>query len=361
MINPFEEMSKLQLYITKSLRGFKSLVNFNPSEDVARYVTDVRDALEVVEYDPAEKNIFYLLRYQAEGVMVVVLRTIPDKPLDHLAAWIFVPAGLEISSDELEEVVRVTTRKVSNPGVSEADVMELRQLFAKEYPVDREAGAIVAMHGKEYAFAQYGGEGHDLADYLGERMFQPSFLGYRGVVLLDGDLGLCGKGIDLSGEELAPIVKILPPENPDNGFAPFIYGQPFDKPYRAALGSDLAISWRRGGFDAQEQIITVTADGQQPGAIETDGAKKTITASSFLITSQSSKEVINDCSIKVNGTLISGAHTFTQAELTQAYVWISADGYFPYSGRMDLASTNQALVQMQERGKVYRLDRKSVV
>lgn len=84
-------MNKIQLYITKSTRTFKSMVNINPEEDVRAAVTDVRTYLEKVDYDAAEKNIFYLLKSTASGTFVTVLRTIPTDLGDHLAAWIFFP------------------------------------------------------------------------------------------------------------------------------------------------------------------------------------------------------------------------------------------------------------------------------
>lgn len=349
-------MNKLQLYITKSTRSFKNLVNFNPSEDVSRYVTDVRDALQAVDYDPTEKNIFYLLRYEDEGVMVVVLRTIPDRPLDHLAAWIYVPNGLKISASALEEVVRTTTRKVSSPGVSEADVTELRQLFSREYPIDRDEAAIVAMCGSEYAFAEYGAGRRRLTEYLGDRMFQPAFVGYKGVVLIEDGLGVRGRGIDVTTERLSDIVAILPPEATNGGFAPYIYDRPFDKPYKVALGSNIAVSWHRQGFAPEEQIVTVTEGGMRPTPPVTDDSKKVITPASFLITSQTTREPLTGCTIKVNGTEITGEHAFTHNELSQAHVWISAEGYVPYSARTDLTGVTQALVQMQERSKVYRFE-----
>ena len=126
-------MAKLQLYITKSLRGFKSLVNLNPDEEVRRHIHDLRPALEVLDYDLTEKNIFYLVSYLPEGTMLTVLRTIPDGPQDHLAATIFVPANLDITPARMLEVVRLTTRKVSNPGVSAEDLNLLRETFASDY------------------------------------------------------------------------------------------------------------------------------------------------------------------------------------------------------------------------------------
>ena len=96
-------MNKIQLYITKSTRTFKSMVNINPEEDVRAAVTDVRTYLEKVDYDAAEKNIFYLLKSTASGTFVTVLRTIPTDLGDHLAAWIFFPSTLDISAEDAVE------------------------------------------------------------------------------------------------------------------------------------------------------------------------------------------------------------------------------------------------------------------
>lgn len=346
-------MNKLQLYITKSLRGYKNPVNFNPSEDVSKHVCDLRDALQVVEYDPSEKNIFYMLRYISDGVFVIILRTIPDKPLDHLAAWIYVPNGLKISASQLEDVIKAVSRKVSGSGVSEADVAELRRLFSTEYHLDREAPSIVAMTGDSYAFSYYATETRALSDFLGDKLFQPEFRIYKGVLLLDANIGITGTCTDITGEGLCRLTTVTPPDTPDNGFTPYIYGKPFNRPFLASIGRELEISWRRPGFTDQQQTVTVTADGFRPESIETGEALKTIDSASFLITSQDTKEQITGCTIKVNGREITGPSTFTLSELTQAQVWVGCDGYFPYSARIDLAGTTLALIQMQERRKVY--------
>ncbi len=349
-------MNKLQLYITKSVRGYKNLVNFNPAEDVSTGITDVRDALAEVDYDPAEKNIFYLLRYSAQGVFVVILRTIPDKALDHLAAWIYVPNGLQINATELEEVVRAVTRKVSGSGVSENDIADLRRLFAREYIIDREAPSMVAMDGDTYAFSYYATDDRQLSDFFGNHLFQPAYTAYKGVLLLDANLGIAGRCTDITAEKPAEITAMYPPEDNASEFTPYIYGLPFNRPFLAAVGSDVTITWQRPGFEPQQQVVTVGATDFRPEGITTDEAIKTINSASFLITSQDTKEPLTGCIIKVNGREIKGPVTFTQSELDQAQVWVSCEGFFPYSARMDLASTTRALVQMQERRKVYRFE-----
>lgn len=352
-------MTKLQLYISISRRGFKSVQNINPAEAIQRYIRDQRTAIESIDYDISEKYLFFLLSYIPEGSFLTILRTIPGEQTgDHLAATIFVPNGMEIKPEELGAVVNHTTRIVSNANVTPEDVAELHEIFGHEYVIDADAAASVASEGREYAVCYYGGEtGRKLTDFFGDKIYQPEFLDYAGVLLIDEDLGVAAHDcIDVSAEELATIVTMLPPEPSDEGFTPHIYHHPFDRPYKVPLGSDVTIAWKRGGFEDIQQVITVETDGMQPESISAGESRKTISPASFYITSQASKSQIPDPVITVNGVEIREAHSFTQSELRNADVSIRAAGYFPFRSRLDLAATTQALIQLQEQVKIYRFE-----
>lgn len=350
-------MNKLQLYIAKSLRGFKSLVNLNPSEDVRAHVHDIRHALEGMRYDPDEKNIFYAVTYTDEGTFFIIVRTIPHGHADHLAAWIYIPADTVISADQLNRIVKLTTDKVSGSGVSNEDLAELREAFATEYDTDREAPSIAASQGTEFACHLYGGDtGLKLTDFMGARLFRPDSLPYAGFLIVDADLGIdCGAD-DITNTSLSDNVAVMPPEPTEEGFMPHIYRRPFVRPYLAMPGQKLAITWRRPGFEDVVEEVTVTADGMTPGAVSTAESRKAISPASFYVSSQATKEPLMNCTIKVNNVEITEAHYFTSAELANASVSITADGFFPYNGRLDLASTTQALIQLQERRKIYRFE-----
>ncbi len=184
-------MNKLQLYISKSLREFKSVHSINASDDVQRHIRDVRRALESLDYDPAEKYLFYLISYIDGGAFFTILRTIPGRPLDHLATTIFVPAGLDIPREEMTDIVRRTTRMVSNPSVSAEDISDLHKLFAKEYAVDEDAPACEPSQGDDYACCLYGADtGHTLEDFYAGNLYRPGFSEYAGVLLVDASLGV---------------------------------------------------------------------------------------------------------------------------------------------------------------------------
>lgn len=351
-------MNKLQLYIAKSLRGYKSLVNFNPAEEVRIHIRDLRTALEAIDYDPLEKNIFYLVEYIAEGTLFSILRTIPTEPLDHLAATIFVPAETAVSAEALDAIVHAITRKMSAPGMSADDIAELRRLFAQDYPDLPEAaqGAFVASAAEGgYARCNYGGTtGRTLASYLGTHLYQPAWLPYAGVLLLDADLGIEGPAPDLSAQPLATVTPLLPPEATKEGFEPYIYGQRFDRPFLVPLGANVEITWRRPGFEDRSSFMKVERPRMTADTGVTDDARKTLSPASFLVTSRTDRTPLQGCTITVNGQPIDGPRSFTESELVSASVTAHCPGYTPYSGRIDLAGSTLTHIRLDSPGKVYR-------
>lgn len=351
-------MNKLQLYITRSGANLKSIFNLNPSEDVRRLITDLKEAVNLVDYNPAEKNIFYLIKSTDEGIFFIILRTIPPIAGHHLATWIYIPGDTVISGRELTDIVRLTTRKISNTEVSNEDVAELRNAFSTEYPAAPNAPAMTAFRGSEYAWRQYGGEtGLTLSDYCGDGLFQQFYLPYKGIILTDADLPYTVNAVDLGDLPIGKEAIILPPEKSEEGFTAHIFGRLLDKPIRGTLNAPLTVVWRRPGFEdvVNEEIVETPEFTPQP-VITTD-SHKTITPASFYITSQTTRDQLTDCEIRVNGVIITaGGHLFTPDQLRHAMVQISCDGYFTYTGNMDLASSTRALVQMQEKRKVYRFE-----
>lgn len=350
-------MNKLQLYIYKSLRGFKSVRNLNPSEHVQNHIRDFRGALEHIDYNPAEKQLFYLISYIDEGCFFTILRTIPDVAGDHLASTIFIPSGLDIPADALSEVVDCTAQVVSNPSVSAEDMGRLQELFSREYRKFDSAAAMVASQGREYAVCLYGGTtGRSLDDFFKDCLYQTDYLPYSGVLLVDQNLNVGFDCDDVTGIALRQPVELLPPEGEADGFTPHLFHHVFNRPFLVSQGSEVDIVWRRGGFEEKVQTVTVDAPDMSPAPISGADCRKTISPASFYITSQQGKGIVHGTVVSVNGIVINEPKTFTLAELKSADVHIAAPGYAPFRATLDLASTTQALVQLQEQRKVYRFE-----
>lgn len=351
-------MNKLQLYITRSGATIKPLFNLNPNEDVRRNVTDVKNAVNLVKYNPEEKNIFYMLKSTDEGIFFIILRTIPPFAGHHLATWIYIPADTVITAQELDEVVRFTTRKISNTEVTNEDVAELRELYNREYASAPGAPALTAGTGTAYAWRQYGGNtGLTLEDYCGRGIFQQSYLEYKGVILTDAELPYTVDAVNISDQPLGEEAVILPPEKSEEGFTAHIFGRLLDKPILGTLGAELTVTWSRPGFEDVVETEKVTSPEFTPSPVATTDSHKVITPKSFHITSQTTRDPLTSCEIKVNGVDINAqGHSFTSEQLRHAIVTISCEGYLTYNSTMDLAASTRALVQMQERRKIYRFE-----
>lgn len=351
-------MNKLQLYITKSGNVFKSLFNLNPNEDVRRNLRDLSDAIALIDYDVDEKNIFYLLSATDDGMFFVILRTIPPHRQHHLAAWIYIPNDTDISGHQLLDLVNLTTRKVSSAEVTNDDVAALREAFSIEYPTIADAPLLTGCRGDKFAWRNYGeGTGYSLADFTGDGRWQQSYVKFAGVLLTDNDFGYTVDAERIDRIPLGEPAVIEVPEKSDNGFTAYVFDRSLDHPLRATLGAELVVSWRRQGF---EDIVVETVVNDRnfvPEPVSTQGSQKLITPDSFFITSQVTRDQLRNCSIRVNGKEITAAgRKFTSDELHNASVLISCEGYFPYSGQLDLAATARALIQLQERRKIYRFE-----
>lgn len=349
-------MAKLQLYITKSTNGFKPLYNINPSEDIRNHITDVREAVKQIDYDANEKNIFYLLKSTNDGTFVAVLRTIPTRPGDHLAAWIYIPSDMVIDADDLESIVKLTTRKVSGSGVSSEDIAALREAFSAEFAIDRDRPALTGGRPSGgYAWRLYGGdEVPTFHEFMGPGLWQQYYLPFDGILLIDEELHINAAGEDLTDYPLMEPAEILPPEPTDDGFKPYVFGRLLNTPLRASLGAETTIVWKRPGFEDVSRVVKISSVQYTPEAVSTGESRKHITPGSFSITSHFTHQPVPEPRILVNGHEISETgRSFTRAELAAASVVVNADGFFPYSAHHDLASSTRALIQMQERRKVY--------
>lgn len=349
-------MNKLQLYITKSFNAYKVLYNINPSEEISRHVRELRRAVEKVHYDSTEKNIFYFASTVDSGTFVTIIRTIPTEPGDHLAAWIYIPNELIIDGQTLEEVVETTARKVSGDKVTQSDVARLRELFSREYLAEQSAPSMTRSNPRgEMAWRSYNGEsGLTLTDLLGKGLFQQAYLDYCGVMFIDGDLGIKVDGPDLTGAPLSEQAVILPAEKTAENFTAYVFGRVLDRPLRGSLDANLALVWKRPGFEDVMSQEVITSKEFTPSLPETSGSRKSISASSFQITSQAGGGTLEGCQIMVNGIDVTHEpHLFTESELVSASVVVSCEGCAPYTAHIDLAASTRALIRMQERTKVY--------
>lgn len=352
-------MSKLQLYIGESGPAYKDVLNVNPSVDIKRYVGDYRGALSLVDYSREESHTFFYVTYLNSGYMAAVIETLAGDGDNHLSVSVFIPYDVVISGDELNDML-VSTAELLRGGRLDTEVTDsIRDIFSHEYPEDDGYGMRAPSEGRSYAYVKYGGDTYPtLRAYAGIGFYLPEFAQYAGILFVESDDdGIKAyRGTDMSVHTLPELTVLTPPESAPQGFSPHIFRHLFNVPFVVPVGEETDIVWRRSGFENIVQKVTVDGPDFAIPEVDVSASCKSITPVSFYVTSQGRQEAVDNVSIKVNGVLIDKPVNFTYKELANATVEITAEGYFPYSGRLDLASTTQALVQMRELHKVYRFD-----
>ncbi len=260
-------MDKLQLYITTSQAEFQTRVEINPDPYVQSWVCDLREAVSQVDYPIAGLSIFYLVKYIDTGMFVVVLRTIPKSPGSHLAAWIYIPYSLRIPDKDVLNFVQFITHKVEASEVSAKDIADMREVFSHDYEEEVLYPVFAPSEGLAYAYRYYGPRtGASLADLLGPYRYQPCYLTFAGVMLIDQDITTNVAGTNLTSAPLEDMAVLLPPhKNEVDGYRPTIYGQKFDLPYFVPMSRNIDIVWvKDNAADIKQAIYVAQGEMRAP-------------------------------------------------------------------------------------------------
>lgn len=353
-------MAQIQLYVTKTQRGYKHLLSINPTDEVMRCINDLTPTLQPLHYDAAAAPWLYVSTNIERGLLLSIIRPIAGDRHDHYAVTVFFPEGMHNTVDSFNRIIDGARNLIAAGGdPRHEDVADMRTLLSADYQLDKSQPRHFISTGHNYGYARYGSQGApSISDYARQSFYQPGYSSYAGIVLFNPQEGVSAAShvSDLTKYPLEEVVRVNPPTKRPRGFMPTLGRRPFDTPMLAGKGQTLTIEWRRSGFEAVHQEFTVTGDGAVPEAPEVGTARRMITPSSFFITEQGSHRTIGNYYILVNGVEIDGPKVFTYDELLNARVEISSPGYFAYKGTIDLATTTQALVQMKVLHKTYRFD-----
>lgn len=263
-------MNKLQLYITMSKGDFRHIADVNAHAEVKAYVGDLRSAVCQVDYQASSKNIFYLLKYTDKGAFIIVLRTIPDVTGNNLAAWIFCPYSCKIADKDLCSAVEFVADKVAGHSLNNQIFGEIRQLFSHEYEDDPLAPIFAPTDGKAYAYRYYNGNtGVSLCDLIGRFRYQPCYLPFAGVLLVDSAISDNVSGTNLTSAPKETMAVLMPADTADaDGYRPTIYACPFDVPYFAPMDRTFDIVWVKPGAPNVKQPVMVSKSEMQAPSFE---------------------------------------------------------------------------------------------
>ena len=244
-------------FVLKITNGGESEArSINKQESWARYATDARSAIkELTNYDGTEK-IAYLVKFLGSlGYLFSVIKARPEgsgRPNDNTAAWIYIPANVDISSDETINVLKTVEEAISEK--KGTDYEKLERLFNQEYETNdiliSAVGTINSNESSTYAVRYYNGD-YTLRELIGRYIAQQEYGKYKGILLVDKTQSISHTAImelDFEPKQIC----IYNPLHPIDGFTPCFLSQnqyrPFNKAIEVPAGTPVTIYWVKNGY-----------------------------------------------------------------------------------------------------------------
>lgn len=341
-------MSKLGIaFKTTSLgAGAPIVVNDGPWKS---RVVDIRDFLK---HCPAlasdySKFVVFLL-FGNDGAYVVTARTISGRSMDNTAGWIFIPWNLEISGNQVHEVIKGIQQLLTQPQLP--DSASLNRIFSADYPDKKVADTVPASVTQgPFAVRKCNAESIDLL--LGNARCQQYYSKFVAVFMAENPNDFTDV-TDLSAQPLILKTTLMPPTIKElvDIFGPHVslyYMDEkqslveFNSPILATINSNVKFRIARNGFEPIDFSMNVI-----PGLtslplnqVKFCGWDKKISRNDFKISTEGSQG--KSPVITVNGKSLSmGPVTVHESELANVQVSVTCPGYENVEKTIDFRSQN---------------------
>ncbi len=356
---------KLGLIIKITNGGEQEAYAINRNETWVRFASDARSLIkELTNFDGTGKSVHFLKFIGQLGYFICVVKARPagsGRDWDNTAAWIYVPANVDISGKEEESVIRIVENAIS--GEKEIDKLSLENEFSKDF-VEKDVlftpiCGITSQSDGSVAARFYGrGTDYILTEFLGNSVGHPDYKKYRAIFLLDK-----GQGISMSNNNILNIKSRLeicyvkPPVC--KGFTPYLpRNVVFNKPIEVYVGQSLTITWARHGFKAVQKSCTVSPDdnGNTLSSLLISPMEyiRIIPVSTIQIT-DTHYEKVSGCELRINGKLVNGEYIEIPDASYEDYcdIKVTKQGYSPYSEKVNFAREKQISVTLRPQKHFY--------
>ena len=312
-------------------------------------VVDIRDFLK---HCPAlasdySKFVVFLL-FGNDGAYVVTARTISGRSMDNTAGWIFIPWNMEISGNQVYEVIKGIQQLLIQPQLP--DSASLNRIFSADYPDKKVADTVPASVTQgPFAVRKCNAENIDLL--LGSARCQQYYSKFVAVFMADNPNDFTDV-TDLSAQPLILKTTLMPPTIKElvDIFGPHValyYMDEkqslveFNSPILATINSNVKFRIARNGFEPIDFSMNVI-----PGLtslplnqVKFCGWDKKLSLKDFKISTEGSQG--KSPAITVNGKSLSmGPVTVHESELANVQVSVTCPGYEKVEKTIDFRSQN---------------------
>ncbi len=302
---------KLGLVLKLTSEGEREIFSLNRNESWARYIPDVRTSIKELEnFDETAKIVVFLRFFGSEGLLICIVKARQQgsgRPFDNTAAWIHIPAKMDISGEEIVSIIE----KVKDTVSGHREIDSLKSVFGIEYPnkdiLFSALSFIKSNDSAEFAARSYGnGTEYSLHELLGIYLAQTEYNNYKSVFFLDTSSGISLRNNNILKSKLRPICTVNPPDE-RLGFLAYI-GTPltlFNKPIEVIEGTEVSVLWKQDGYsDIKKKFVAKYENtNQKPIGIEIypNECKRIVFRSWIKVYNQESNRPIDNFSITING------------------------------------------------------------
>ena len=302
---------KLGLILKLTSEGEREVFSLNKNDAWGKYASDARTSIkELTSFDETAKMVFSLRFLGPEGILICIVKARPQgsgRPFDNTAAWIHIPAKMDISGEEIVSIIE----KVKDTVSGHREIDSLKSVFGIEYPnkdiLFSALSFIKSNDSAEFAERSYGnGTEYALQELLGDYIAQEEYNSYKGIFLLETSSGISLKNNNILKSKIKPICKVIPPDE-NMGFRANI-GKPltpFNKPIEVVDETKITVLWKKEGYSdiRKEFIASYENTNKSPIGIEIhpDECKRIVFRSWIKVYNQESNRPIDNFSITING------------------------------------------------------------
>lgn len=246
-------MKKLGIAIQSTLQGSGEPLKINPGAWDAK-IEDVSDIIHHVPSlgsDPGRSIAFF--SFSQTGCYITLVRCYADSPADYIAGWIFVPADIRISGEELFGVLLKMRDVIFQTELP--DIESLRQDFSSTFP-DKEVWLPYTPSPKNGLYAKRSIHGKYTIRNILSCLWQPAYEDFEAIILEERP-GEVVDATNLSDVKLQKFSVIAPPPkdtvNANAGAEVEIIFAKNDKPFnriiRVPLNSSIPLKAVRKGYE----------------------------------------------------------------------------------------------------------------
>lgn len=302
---------KLGLILKLTSEGEREVFSLNKNDVWGKYASDARTSTkELTNFDETAKMVFSLRFLGTDGILICIVKARPQgsgRPFDNTAAWIHIPAKMNISGNEIVSIIE----KVKDVISAHKEIDSLKSVFEIEYPnkdvLFSDLSLVKSDDSAEFAARSYGnGTEYALHELLGNYIVQKEYNDYKGIFLLETSSGISLKNNNILKSKIKPICTVNPPDE-NMGFRANI-GNPltsFNKSIEVFDQTRITVLWKKEGYSEirKEFIASYENTNKSPIGIEIDPSecKRIVLRSWIKVYNKESNRPIGNCSITING------------------------------------------------------------